>query len=68
MYYIKNKIGDNIEVRTEIHGDDVYTKCGKCNKEILVDTSILVELLEEGNLDGTSICCEECSAEFVKKN
>ena len=61
MYYVKAKIGREAEIKIEVHGDDIYTKCTKCGKEILADTGILSELLEEGNLDGTSMCCEKCS-------
>lgn len=61
MYYVKTKIGREAEIKIEVHGDDIYTKCTKCGKEMLVDTGVLSELLEEGNLDGTGICCEKCS-------
>ena len=63
MYYVKTKINKEVEMKVEVHGDDIYTKCSKCGKEIQADMEILTELLKEGNLDGTSICCEDCSKE-----
>lgn len=66
MYYIKTKLSKETEIRVEVHGDDIYTKCTKCGKEILADTTILSELLEEGNLDGSSMCCEKCSENYKK--
>ena len=68
MYYVKAKLNKETEIRVEIHGDDIYTECMECGKEILVDTAILLELLEEGNLDGTGICCEKCSKVIKKED
>ncbi len=66
MYYVKAKLNEEAEIRIEVHGDDIYTECMKCGKEILADTAILSELLEEGNLDGTGMCCEKCSENYKR--
>ena len=66
MYYVKTKIGKEVEMKVEVHGDDIYTKCSKCGKEIQADMQILSELLKGGNLDGTGMRCEMCSENYKR--
>ena len=58
MFYVKEKINDSMEVSIEINDENVFCTCPKCGKEVRVD---LVEVLEEGDLVSTQVCCNTCS-------
>ena len=58
MFYVKEKINDVMEVSIEINDENVFCTCSKCGKEVEVD---LVEVLEEGDLVSTQVCCNTCS-------
>ena len=58
MFYVKEKINDVMEVSIEINDENVFCTCPKCRKEVRVD---LVEVLEEGDLVSTQVCCNTCS-------
>jgi len=47
-----------MEVSIEINDENVFCTCPKCGKEVRVD---LVEVLEEGDLVSTQVCCNTCS-------
>jgi len=59
MFYVKNSFG-YADVITEIHDDNVFTRCPLCGKEVAVD---IAELFRsgEGDLYGTAVYCGECS-------
>lgn len=58
MFYVKEKINDVMEISIEINDENVFCTCPKCGKEVEVD---LVEVLEEGDLVSTQVCCNTCS-------
>lgn len=58
MFYVKEKINDSMEISIEINDENVFCTCPKCGKEVGVD---LVEVLEEGDLLSTQVCCNTCS-------
>lgn len=58
MFYVKEKINDSMEISIEINDENVFCTCPKCGKEVRVD---LVEVLEEGDLVYTQVCCNTCS-------
>ena len=58
MFYVKEKINDVMEVSIEINDENVFCTCPKCGKEVRVD---LVEVLGEGDLVSTQVCCNTCS-------
>lgn len=58
MFYVKEKINDVMEISIEINDENVFCTCPKCGKEVGVD---LVEVLEEGDLVSTQVCCNTCS-------
>lgn len=60
MFYVKESINDTLEIRVDIHDDNVFTTCPDCGVEICVDISELFSD-EESDLYGTSIFCPECS-------
>jgi len=60
MFYVKESINDTLEIKVEIHDDNVFTTCPDCGVEIFLDIS---ELFSDGESDlyGTAIFCPECS-------
>jgi hypothetical protein len=60
MFYLKRNL-DDLELKTVIYGDNIYTDCLKCGKEIQVDEDLLRQVLINGDLCGTSLYCQECS-------
>lgn len=58
VFYVKEKINDSMEISIEINDENVFCTCPKCGKEVRVD---LVEVLEEGDLVSTQVCCNTCS-------
>jgi len=65
MFYIKTNISDNVEIKVDLYDDEIYTKCLKCGKEMQVETEILKQVLEDGDLSSSSLYCEKCSKEVV---
>ena len=60
MFYVKQSINDSLEIRVEIHDDNVFTTCPDCGVEICVDISVLF-IDGESDLYGTAIFCPDCS-------
>ena len=63
MFYIKTQLTQGAELTTEIHEDNVYTRCPGCSDEVSVD---LAEVFNDGECDlyGTGIFCKTCSQEL----
>lgn len=67
MFYIKSTYkGKPIEL--EIFGDEIFTKCFKCGKEMQVEEDLLKWILADGgDLESTSIsCCETVKPTLVR--
>ena len=66
MFYVKETINDTLEVKVEIHDDNVFTTCPDCGVEICLD---IAELFSDGESDlyGTAIFCPECSKAILNK-
>ncbi|MGE6379019.1 hypothetical protein [Peribacillus muralis] len=63
MFYVKTKINDQIEMKIELHDDEIFTKCPDCGVEQEVDNQTIISVLEDdGDFGSTSIYCEDCSA------
>ena len=61
MFYVKTKIGCST-IETEIDGENLFTRCPQCGKEILVETEDLKSIFENGgDLCSTTMDCPECS-------
>jgi len=37
MFYVKQTINDTLEIKVDIHDDNVFTTCPDCGVEICVD-------------------------------
>ncbi|BDF57486.1 hypothetical protein CE91St36_03030 [Christensenellaceae bacterium] len=60
MFYVKQKISEDAEIRIDITDENVFAICPECGKEISVD---LADIFSdgEGDLFGTSVFCEACT-------
>lgn len=65
MFYIKTEISDNVGIKVDLYDDEIYTQCPKCGKEIQIETEVLKQVLEDGDLASSSLYCEKCSKEVV---
>ena len=59
MFYVKTSFGC-ADVVTEIHCDNVFTRCPECGSELSID---LAEVFtdEDADLECTSILCSACT-------
>lgn len=60
MFYVKETINDSMEIKVELHDDNVFTTCPDCGVEFCVD---IAEIFNEVKADlyGTALFCLECS-------
>lgn len=58
MFYLKNK-SDEAEVKIYYTGENCFTECSACGKEIQIN---IEEFLEPGNIDllSTEVMCGGC--------
>lgn len=61
MFYVKKEIGNDIVVKIDLYDDEIYTQCPICGEEIQIDGEFLAQILNGGDLIGTSVYCEKCS-------
>lgn len=58
MFYLKAKIDNHIEIKVDIYGDEIFTTCFICGKEIQADEKLLVDIFKDGgDFASTSISC-----------
>lgn len=63
MFYMKTKINDQIEMKIDLYGNEIFTMCPDCGFEQEVDNQTIISVLkEDGDFVSTSIYCEDCSA------
>lgn len=65
MFYVKENFNDAMEVTIEINDENVYCTCPVCRREVLVD---LEEVLKDGDLFSTQVCCDRCSNKLGGKH
>lgn len=63
MFHLRTTI-DGVERDIEIYGDQIFTPCLDCGKEMQADEDFLADLMTDRNFDfaGSNIVCEECTA------
>ena len=59
MFYVKTKINEETEIRTEITNENVFTVCPQCGQEHAVDLEAVLN--DGGSLCGSACLCSECS-------
>lgn len=60
MFYVKEKIGDAMEVTIEINDENTFCTCPDCGCEVAVDLA-LVFADGQGDLYGTAVLCDACA-------
>lgn len=68
MIYIKKEYGIDLEVNLAVYEDEFYSICPCCGKEVNLDKGMLIHVLQEGDMTGTSFYCEECSRKKLNEN
>lgn len=65
MFYVKEKIGDAMEVTVEINDENTFCTCSDCGTEVPVDLS---EVFADGigDLYGTAVLCDACAKRRLK--
>ena len=64
MFYTKTRLGKGTTLITEIHTDNVFTRCLCCGDEVQVNLEdILCE--GEGDLNESTVLCGECSRDLL---
>lgn len=58
MFYVKEAIGETIDVTIEINDENVFCRCPRCGDEVQGD---LQEILGDGDLFGTAVFFKRCS-------
>ena len=58
---MKTKISGDMELKVPLYGDEIYTSCPECGKEIQLDSVDLADIIKEQALSSTSVYCKECS-------
>lgn len=63
MFYLRTII-DGVERDIEIYGDQIFTTCLDCGKEMQADEDFLADLMVDRKFDfaGSNIVCEDCAA------
>lgn len=57
MFYLKKESGE-----IPIYGDEIFTRCIDCKKEIYLGEQELAEIINDDfEFAGTSVICEECT-------
>lgn len=67
MIYTKTQLSENIEIKVNIYGDELYCNCPDCGKESKVEFELLLVVLKEGADFSSSPVCKEC-AEALYQN
>lgn len=53
---------DGQVVEVDLYGDEIYSRCSKCGKEIQVDIVLLNDILNDGGDFSSGISHVECDA------
>lgn len=60
MFYVKQSISEDAEIRIDITDENVFTVCPECGKETSVDLTTTFSGID-WDLLGTSVYCEKCT-------
>lgn len=64
MFYVKETMGDAVEVKIEINNENVFCRCPHCGSEVQVN---LQDILNDEDSDffGTAVLCENCTRRMM---
>ncbi|MGN0179795.1 MAG: hypothetical protein ACI4DY_10205 [Monoglobaceae bacterium] len=66
MFYVKEKLNDEVEIPIGINDENVYCRCPKCGAEVQVN---LDEFFgdEDFGLLYSAVYCDECNAKYMEE-
>ena len=64
MFYVKETMGDAVEVKIEINNEDVFCRCPHCGSEVQVNLQDILND-EDSDLFGTAVLCENCTRRMM---
>lgn len=66
MLYVKTQITNNLEIKVDLHENEIYTTCPGCEKEVQVEPEHLVQIITDcDNFSETSMYCDICSEKII---
>ena len=67
MFYVKAAIDGTVEVKVELHDDNIFCRCPKCGIEVEVDIAALFHDSDD-DLFSTTVFCDKCGKEIREGN
>ena len=64
MFYVKETMGDAVEVKIEINDENVFCRCPHCGSEVQVNLQDILND-EDSDLFGTAVLCENCKRRMM---
>ncbi|MFR2835584.1 MAG: hypothetical protein ACLTCI_01360 [[Clostridium] nexile] len=64
MFYVKETMGDAVEVKIEINNENVFCRCPHCGSEVQVNLQDILND-EDSDLFGTAVLCENCTRRMM---
>lgn len=64
MFYVKETMGDAVEVKIEINDENVFCRCPHCGSEVQVNLQDILND-EDSDLFGTVVLCENCTRRMM---
>lgn len=64
MFYVKETMGDAVEVKIEINDENVFCRCPHCGSEVQVNLQDILND-EDSDLLGTAVLCENCTRRMM---
>ena len=64
MFYVKETMGDAVEVKIEINNENVFCRCQHCGSEVQVNLQDILND-EDSDLFGTAVLCENCTRRMM---
>ena len=64
MFYVKETMGDAVEVKIAINNENVFCRCPHCGSEVQVNLQDILND-EDSDLFGTAVLCENCTRRMM---
>lgn len=64
MFYVKETMGDAVEVKIGINDENVFCRCPHCGSEVQVNLQDILND-EDSDLFGTAVLCENCTRRMM---
>lgn len=69
IYCLEKPCDDGSIISIRLSGDETFsTSCPKCGGDVSLSFDKFFDLMKDGDIFSTTVCCRDCSAEYVKNN